>query len=97
MLKTSTEKRVRNFRWSGRLPNGATIADSSVAITGPDSALTLGTDTEAPAVNDAGDTVSCFLIGGTTGATYRVTNTVTLTNGEIRSWTTNVVIVPYAQ
>lgn len=95
MIKAPSEKRVRNFRWGARLPAGVTIDSFAMAVSGADDALTLAQGVEGPAVNDARDATSCFILGGTINVTYRLTNTVTLSNGEIRTWTITIIVRPY--
>lgn len=58
--------------WDKWLQSGETITVSTWAIAGDDVALTLGTGGRA-ATNDT-TTATCWLLGGTVGVTYTVTN-----------------------
>jgi hypothetical protein len=72
--KDPTDVRSYTRDASGFLATGETISTSTWAITGPDTALTLGTDSRAP-TNDT-TTATCWLLGGTENAEYVVSNTI---------------------
>jgi hypothetical protein len=69
---TDVERYTRDA--SAYLATGETIASSAWAIDGPDLILTLGTGSRAPSFGS--DTATCWLLGGTEHATYKVTNTI---------------------
>jgi hypothetical protein len=64
--------------WSGWLQTGEEIVTSEWFVTGDDAVLEIGIDEYAP-TSDA-TTATVWLIGGTEGATYVVTNRITTDN-----------------
>jgi hypothetical protein len=68
---------------SSWLATGETIASSSWEITGPDAVLVLGTSGYAPTSDTT--TATCWLTGGTLGATYVVRNRITTNSSPART------------
>jgi len=56
--------------WTPWLDAGDTISTDSWVVTGPDTALVLGTHSHTPT------TATVWLSGGTAGSSYRVTGTI---------------------
>ena len=65
--------------WSTWMPSGDAITASSWTITGPDSALTLGTGAQAPDNTDT--TATMWLVGGTLGQRYQAVNHIVTAQG----------------
>lgn len=68
--------------WKEWLEPGETIAASEWYVSGPNEALKIGSGVYAPTKDDTTTTV--WLIGGTVGASYRITNKITTSNSPPR-------------
>lgn len=88
--KDKDEKLDYVIDWSARLDTGDAIAASSWSISAGDGALTIGTSSDAPSFTDTRTTV--WLLGGTVGVRYSLTNTITTDAGRIMEQTATLLI-----
>lgn len=78
ITQTPQESIEYTINWPARgLPDNVTISSQALAASSTDFTITAGT------ITGAGTTVSFSLTGGVAGKFYTITNTVTLSDGEV--------------
>jgi len=74
--------------WLARIDASELISDSSWAVTGPDSDLTTASDS----IVTGSKKTQVRLTGGTPGAVYTVTNTITTSSGVVEDGSLQILI-----
>jgi hypothetical protein len=93
LVKDPVDEVYKHFSYERWLVSPALLATSDWVITGPDSALTFDNDD----ITNGGLYATLRLKGGTAGASYELTNTITTTETPSQTLQRSVTVVVRAQ